>query len=212
MTCRVAVTNADVPPDSPLNFGALIVLVVECNQLESDILYQVLAGFKVRRINRLRSPAEAQEYLARDQADLILVGASTSESETSEAIELVRRIRRSAAETARTVPVIMLAGHTSEENVLRARDCGVNFVLARPMTPQVLFDRLQWLSRDPRKFVVHENYVGPDRRFQNMGPPPDSVGRRKGDLSLKVGEAKGVNLSQQEIDSFLGSKPAAALV
>ncbi len=205
-------TKPVASPDPQLNFGSFVVLVVEYNQLESDIRYQVLTGFKVRRISRFRSPAEGQEHLLRDQADLILVGVPASANEAAEATEFVRWVRRSAVEASRATPVILLASHTSEENVRAARDGGANFVLARPMTPRVLFDRILWLSRDPRKFIVHENYVGPDRRFQNIGPPVDTVGRREGDLSLELGEAKSANLSQQEIDAFLGSKPAAALV
>ena len=204
----MTVTMAEAAPDTKLNFGSLIIVVLEYNQLESDILYQVLSGFKVRRINRFRIVAEAHEYLTRDQADLVLVGASQATNETAEAIEFVRWLRRSGAEASRTTPVMLLAGHTSEENVRRARDNGINFVLARPMTPQVLYDRILWLSRDARKFIVHDSYVGPDRRFQNIGPPADTMGRRTGDLSLSVGEAKSANLSQGEIDAFLGAKTA----
>lgn len=48
----------------------------------------------------------------------------------------------------------------------------------------------------------HSVFVGPDRRFHNIGPP-GGVPRRTGDLSIEVGAASGPNMSQDEIDSLM---------
>ena len=124
--------------------------------------------------------------------------------------DLVRRIRRNKAGGGRTAPIILLAGHTSQGNVLRARDCGASFVVAKPITPQVLYERIIWLAKDARPFVACDTYTGPDRRFQKLGPPAGTEGRRKDDLSLRVGEATAPNLSQSEIDAFLTGKGVAS--
>ena len=115
-------------------------------------------------------------------------------------------MRRSKVESTRTAAVILLAGHTSEANVLRARDCGASFIIAKPVTPRIVFDRVIWLAKDGRGFINTETYAGPDRRFQKLGPPPNTEGRRKDDLSLNVGEAKEPNLSQNEIDAIFNPK------
>jgi DNA-binding response OmpR family regulator len=196
--------------DSRAYFGALTVLLVESNDLEAEILSQVLSGFKVRGIVRFSSAAEAEGHLARDTADLIVVGAARGKDGDIDEYDLVRRIRRNKAGGGRTAPIILLAGHTSQGNVLRARDCGASFVVAKPITPQVLYERIMWLARDARPFVMCDTYSGPDRRFQKLGPPAGTEGRRKDDLSLRVGEATAPNLSQSEIDAFLTGKGVAS--
>ena len=65
-----------------------------------------------------------------------------------------------------------------------------------------MYDRVVWAVSNGRKFVETSTYIGPDRRFRNIGPP-DGVGRRSTDLSVAVGEASEPNLSQGEIDSFM---------
>ncbi len=181
-------------------------MLVEANDLEADILAQVLMGFKVRSINRFRGATEAEEHLERDTADLLVVGSARAKEGDVDEFDFIRRIRRKKTGGARTAPIILLAGHTSQENVLRARDCGASFVVAKPITPQVLYGRVIWLAKDARPFVSADSYSGPDRRFQKLGPPADMEGRRKDDLSLKVGEAKMPNLSQSEIDAMLNGK------
>ena len=197
---------ASAAVDSRVYFGALTILLVEANDLEADIVSQVLSGFKVRNITRVRDAAGADEYLGRNTADLLVVGAVRRKDSEVDEFDLIRSIRRNKAGGARTAPIILLAGHTSQGNVLRARDCGASFVVAKPITPQVLYERVLWLAKDERPFVAAETYAGPDRRFQKLGPPADMEGRRKDDLSLKVGEAKMPNLSQSEIDAMLNGK------
>ena len=192
--------------DSRVYFGALTVMLVEANDLEADIVTQVLTGFKVRGITRFREAAKALEHLERDTADLLVIGSTGTKAGDPDQFDLVRRIRFNKGGGARTAPVILLAGHTSQLNVMRARDCGASFVVAKPITPQVLFKRIIWLAKDARPFVASEAYSGPDRRFQKLGPPAGTEGRRKDDLSLKVGEAKMPNMSQSEIDAMLNGK------
>jgi hypothetical protein len=60
-----------------------------------------------------------------------------------------------------------------------------------------------FVSRDPRPFVECDNYIGPDRRFKNTGPPAGTMGRRKTDVHDEIGEATEPNMSQDEIDAFL---------
>jgi DNA-binding response OmpR family regulator len=196
--------------DSRAYFGALTVVLVESNDLEAEILSQVLTGFKVRGIVRFASAAEAEGHLARETADLLVVGSARGKEGGIDEYDLVRRIRRNKSGGGRMAPIILLAGHTSQGNVLRARDCGASFVVAKPITPQVLYERIMWLAKDARPFVTCDSYTGPDRRFQKLGPPAGTEGRRKDDLSLRVGEATAPNLSQSEIDAFLTGKGVAS--
>ena len=194
--------------DTRLYFGRLSVLLVEGNSLEAEIVTQVLTGFKVRGVSRFETAVQARDHLQLEQAELIMVGTTQPGAGEIDEYDFIRWVRRNKAEVVRTASIILLAGHTSEANVLRARDCGASFVIAKPITPRIVYDRVLWLAKDGRPFINTETYAGPDRRFQKLGPPPNTEGRRKDDLSLKVGAAKAPNLSQNEIDAMLNGRGA----
>ena len=189
--------------DQRLYFGSLSVLALEGNALELDVLAQVLGGFRVRTVARFTEAAAAMRHLEHEAADLAFVGTA---SDAMDEFEFIRQLRRAKDEGTRTAPIILLSGHTQRGNVLRARDCGASFVVAKPITPKVLYSRVVWLAQDRRAFIDAPSYAGPDRRFQKLGPPAGTNGRRSGDLSLLVGESVAPNMSQDDIDAMLNFK------
>ena len=192
-------------PQSDVNtrlyFGSLSALLVEGNALEGEIVTQVLTGFKVRSVVRLGTAAQARGHLQHDCADLILVGRTQPGEGDMDEYDFIRWLRQSRTETIRTASIVLLAGHTSEANIMRARDCGASFVIAKPITPRVIYDRVMWLARDSRAFISTEGYAGPDRRFQKLGAPPNTNGRRKDDLSVEAGDATEPKASHNEVDA-----------
>lgn len=191
---------ADAGLDVRLHLGSLQVAVIEANGLELEVACEMLTGLGVRRLVRYRTAAEAQEGLMRDGADLVVVGSVPG---SPDEYGLIGWVRRDAPEATRAVPLLLQTGHTQRSNVLRARDCGASVVLAKPVQPSTLFERVGWLARDQRPFISVPSYAGPDRRFQKLGPPSGTAGRRADDLPLEVGEASGGNMSQEEIDALL---------
>jgi hypothetical protein len=76
----------------------------------------------------------------------------------------------------------VIQGHTPVDQIHKARDCGANFVVAKPITPRLLLERVLWIAQESRPFIELDGYVGPDRRFQNNGPPGGpGTGRRRTD-------------------------------
>ena len=74
-------------------------------------------------------------------------------------------------------------------------------VIAKPMSPASLYDRLAWIAFNPRQFVDTRTYFGPDRRFKIEGYP-DGVGRRKGDQMVEIADEVGPALAQDDIDNL----------
>ncbi len=168
--------------DERLNMSRVVVLLVEQNLAEQDLLVQVLTGFGVRNIRRCQTPAAARETLAAYDIGLIVLDGSADDGG---AYAFVRWLRREAPEPRRFLPVLMLNGHVRASQVYRARDCGANFVVTKPISARILLDRIAWLGRETRGFLaVEDGYVGPDRRFRTDGAPPGMVGRRKDDAPV----------------------------
>jgi CheY-like chemotaxis protein len=197
-----------VLPTDKINFANLSVVLVDDNSQSLDILASVIAGFGARGITRCESAEAAREHLGRHAVDIVVTDAQMP---GEDGYELVHWIRRGAIETNRFIPVVVVTAHTRKSEVFRARDCGANFIVAKPLTPKILLERIVWIAREDRMAIETADYVGPDRRFQNLGPPPGKEGRRSGDLTGEVGAASEPNMSQDEIDALMKPKKKTAI-
>ena len=190
-----------------LNLERVGFLLVDDSPQALDILSQVLAGFGVRSPTKADSAAAAKNIISQGAIDIILTAGLMPEEN---GYDLVRWVRKEAREDARHVPIVVIAGHTSQSDVRFARDCGANFVIAKPLVPRVLFQRLFWIAHDEREFIECDEYVGPDRRFKRQGPPPGTEGRRAEDRRGKIGAASEPNMSQDQINALV--KPAKVVL
>ena len=182
------------------NFESVVALVADGDTHATDISVNILRGFGVEQALSVRSGEEVKQMLLAGQRIDLLVCEALLSDMRGEA--LVEWIRRQDNQGFRCMPIVIVTGHTQPHNVLALRDSGANGVICKPIAPSRLLDRIVWAASSERKFVVSNSYVGPDRRFRNMGPP-GGVGRRATDLSTTVGDAIDPNLSQDEIDSFI---------
>lgn len=182
-----------------LNFSQIEALVVDNDQYSTSILGQILRGFGLARHIILDNGEDAKKKMASTQYDLLICDAILPDTH---ATELIKWIRRQTALNIKYIPIVVLTGYTQYSNVVNLRDAGANIVVRKPVSPNVLFDHIAWSARTERAFIETDNYIGPDRRFKNTGPP-DGAGRRKTDLTTDIGDAIEPNLSQTEIDSFL---------
>lgn len=190
---------------SKINLERASVLLVDSSVQGMDILVQVFSGFGVRTPLRCTSGATAMDMVRSHLIDLMVIDAQLPDMD---GYDFVKWLRCSKIEPNCATPTILLSGHTQVSNVTKGRDCGSSFLVAKPIVPKVLLDRVVWLARENRAFVESAAYTGPDRRFHSVGPPPGTEGRRHDDLPLEVGTASTPNMSQDAIDSLLQPQKA----
>ncbi len=167
--------ESSLNPNSIFNLGKAVVMVVDDNPFSMRLITQTLLGFGVQTRFKCTSAEEAQAILGAATVDLLIVDC---EMPVIDGYDLVHALRRSDGENA-WVPVIMVSGHTPHDKVAKARDCGANFVIALPLSPKVLLQRILWVARDSRRMLQSAGYYGPDRRFREYGPPEGMEERRK---------------------------------
>ena len=183
-----------------VNLEQSTVLLIDDNAQALDMLSSVFQGFGVKEQIKCASATEGVRVIQNRAVDLIVIDCADPEMDS---YAFARWLRRETPAPLRFIPVILLTGHASQSKVREGRDCGVSFVITKPLTPAVLLKRILWLAGDEREFVECATYVGPDRRVRNFGPPLGMTGRRKDDLSAHVGAAVEANMDQSDIDMLM---------
>jgi DNA-binding response OmpR family regulator len=178
-------SDPGLSPNAIINLSRANVVVIDDNVFSQQLLMQMLQGFGVRSHAEFSSTAAAKEHLSSLPVDLIIVDCEMPEED---GYDFVRWLRRSKLEANVYAPVIMLAGHTKLSKVTKARDCGANFIVARPLAPSTLLDRIVWIARESKPYLEAGDYIGPDRRVRE-GQPPVGVEERRADMIAKAAEA-----------------------
>jgi DNA-binding response OmpR family regulator len=189
-----------------INLKTSKVLLFDTNNAGMSILAQMMGGFGARTLTKAESISDAKNQVRGVGYDLIVCDAGGPEGE--DGYDFVHWLRRCGMANAFS-SVIVTSAHTSLRSVARARDCGANFIVAKPLIPRILLKRIMWVAHENRPFVSCDVYWGPDRRFRNEGPPDATEGRRNTDLSAKLGDATLPNMSQDEIDALMMPKRVA---
>jgi CheY-like chemotaxis protein len=79
-------------------------------------------------------------------------------------LEFTREIRRNTTGIARETPIILLAGVIDHDQLMSARQNGINEFLLKPVSAHGVLSRIEEIVLRPRKFIDSRNYVGPCRR------------------------------------------------
>jgi two-component system, chemotaxis family, chemotaxis protein CheY len=184
-----------------INLRDLVILVADPSSYMSMLIHSMLRGFGSNKVLEARSSTNVLQVLTNQKIDIMICD---SRLPPHGGLPLTRAIRRKQDNANRTIPILVMTSDGRETTVKLARDAGANMVIAKPMSPGSLYDRLAWLAFNPRQFVDTPTYFGPDRRFKIEGYP-GGVGRRKGDKAVEIGEEAGPALAQGDIDSLFSA-------
>ena len=169
----------ELPLKARINLGRAVVLLLDDNNEGLGILVQIVTAFGVKHFHKCASVDEAKEVAAHCELDLVLAAAHMRHESGYDFVEWLRRSKFGGNAFA---PVILLSGHVGLSKVRKARDCGANFIVSKPVSPAVLLERIVWVARESRPFVGCDTYFGPDRRFKTRDPSEDGPKRRREDL------------------------------
>lgn len=175
----------DINSRARFNLDRAQVLLMDNTQMGMSILVQIVTGLGAKDLYRCATVAEAKDEVKHHALDLVVVDAGNS---SEDGYEFVRWLRTEGPEPNRYAPVLVTAGHTPVASVSRARDCGAQFIIKRPLSPLAVLERIVWVSREGRGFVVSDTYVGPDRRFNPLELREN--GRRREDRQAALAAAQ----------------------
>jgi len=151
-------------PDFDLS--TLSFLIVDDNHHMISILREVLRAFGATQIHGVRDAADAFELTRTTPVDIAIVDYLM---DTLDGLDFTRLIRSAEDSPNPELPIILLTAYTEWHRVAAARDAGATDVVRKPVSAEILFQRIQSLLKSNRKFVNSQRYIGPCRRRKRRG-------------------------------------------
>ncbi|HVY89693.1 MAG TPA: response regulator [Hyphomonadaceae bacterium] len=146
---------------SPDQLKRLKVLIVDPNAYMRGVVADSLRRLTVTNINAAASAMEAFTVGRTFKPDIIFVDWDAGRMS---GLEFTREVRRNTTGMSRETPVILLAGVIDHDQLMSARQAGINEFLLKPVSAAGVLSRVEEVTLRPRKFIDSRNYVGPCRR------------------------------------------------
>ncbi len=130
-----------------MNFRDLVILIADPSSYMSMLVHSMLRGFGTNKVLEVRNSNGVLQILTTQKIDILICDARLP---PHGGLQLTRAIRRKEDNEHRTIPILIMTGDGREATVKLARDAGANMVIAKPMSPASLYDRLAWIAFNPR--------------------------------------------------------------
>ena len=137
------------------------VLILDPNAFMRGVVADSLRRLMVTNINAAASAMEAFTVGRTFKPDIVFVDWDAGRMS---GLEFTREVRRNTTGMSRETPIILLAGVIDHDQLMSARQSGINEFLLKPVSAQGVLSRIEEVVLRPRKFIDSRNYVGPCRR------------------------------------------------
>ena len=141
-------------------FRRLTILVVEDSTEMRHLVVALLQNMGIRKIYEAHDGQSGLDAFARHAPDLVITDGAMA---PMNGYEMTRRIRNAddPANANPTVPILMISGHLGQETVDQARDHGVTDYLGKPLTAELLYERVLAAMTEESSILVSGSYIGP---------------------------------------------------
>ena len=157
------------------------ILIVDDNAFMREILTQILRSFHISKIAQADNVKEAYSKLKIFNPDLILVDW---EMKPLSGLEFIKMVRSGEGDHDRYVPIIMCTEFSEHYRITEARDAGINELIVKPVSVNLVYTRIMAIVDRPRPFVDSPNYFGPDRRRKQI--KFDGKEQRSQELDIEI--------------------------
>ena len=153
---------------SSYNLEDLEVLVVDDNRHMRSLLRDLLCAIGIGSVIEANDGTSGFQQLRNCEPDLVVTDLMMQPIDGLEFTRMVRNERRSPQPY---VPIVMITGFADKARVEEARDAGVTEFLAKPVTSEALYARIETIIERPRPFIKTGDFFGPDRRRHKVKVP-----------------------------------------
>ncbi|NRG18612.1 response regulator [Rhizobiales bacterium] len=159
---------------TPMDLSRLSILVIDDSAHMRTLLRKILNGFGVRRVYEASDGEDGYSSTVEQRPDIVLCDWVMWPGDGA---DFMTRLRADEDAIVSTTPVIMLSADTRKAVILKALQLGIHEFLAKPISPALMYARMERTIRENRPFLRKGRYFGPVPR--SSVPAPSSTGKRK---------------------------------
>ena len=147
----------------PFDATEVRIIVIEDSYYSRPVMMEVFRGVGIKNDNvkflttNMFLDGSAHTF----EPDVLMV---LHASENAPDFTLVQDIRRLENDPVSELPILYLSAMSTQSNIIRARDAGVDEFLSRPVSSNQLMQKLKKVVEAPERFVQTQKYSGPCRR------------------------------------------------
>lgn len=153
-----------------LKFGAVRVALLDQNMSMRRLIRSSLNSIGFDSILECRNADDLIAKIKINELDLLMIDL---DNENDRICELIRNVRNCELGENPFVVVLALTWHPEREIIGQALSAGADDVVTKPVSANVLAERVKNLIENRREFVVTESYIGPERRSLPDNRPGD---------------------------------------
>jgi PleD family two-component response regulator len=140
-------------------FSGHRVLLIGAKTHNVQVLRSVLAMVGVGKVVQVGDSNAAINLLSIEHFHAVFC-----ELEAEAQLRFALAARRRDAMLNPMIPIFLLQGQMRRRHVEEARDTGATDLLTTPLSPRTVASKLRAAAKNPRPFIVAQEFFGPDRR------------------------------------------------
>jgi CheY-like chemotaxis protein len=149
--------------EKKFDFIPLSILVCDSSQSMLKLYKEALGGIGFGSIYTTREVSEAKVVMADATVDMIVIDIVDADDRPT-GLLFLKELRRWSDEKMATLPVVVASSRVTPQQVVAARDAGMNEFLVKPFSVGSLFRAVARIVEEPKAFVRIGKYIGPCRR------------------------------------------------
>ncbi|MCA1298685.1 response regulator [Stappia indica] len=150
-----------------LDLSGIAVLVIDDNAHMRSLFRAILSGFGIRRVFEAADGADGLAVILDRQPDVVICDWLMAPVSGADFLSL---LRRDTNDGLAMTPVIMVSADARKPVILRAVKLGIHEFLAKPISPALLYQRLQRVVTENRAFLRCGEAVHPVPRAAMPAP------------------------------------------
>jgi DNA-binding response OmpR family regulator len=148
-------------PPTPLNFGAIRLLLGEPNRNIREGLRSALFKRGFRDTLDADSAFKMHSMLKEYEVDIIIADTEFPDADVP---GIIHMLRHGKVGPDPFIPVILLSATPTPDQIKKLMEAGADDIMIKPVAPGNLIERIDKIIASRKQFVVTTDYLGPDRR------------------------------------------------
>ncbi|MCZ6862280.1 MAG: response regulator [Alphaproteobacteria bacterium] len=148
-----------------ITYAEVEVALYDPNVRMRSLMRSILLTIGFRSINEARNAREIVATIRLQPTDLLIIDL---DHEPDNICAFIRDIREGVFGTNPFIVIIGMTGNPEKAMISRLLQTGLDDLIAKPISPNILSERTMNLIRNRKKFLVTTSYIGPDRRGEKQ--------------------------------------------